>query len=217
MKTIHTDSGGMVGIGTHWQALSQQSWLVNQTSFIRTQQWLVLTMVNLVLFLVHGVDASSGPELQQSLEQQSTQVYYRNEVSKLAVGKYTVFFPLIWNGSDILHFGSDPSELENPASFADTQAAKQSLSSNVIVSIYSVRRRAMRLLTSRQQLMDNKFLCFQVWTHPSFQIYREPVWHIDHLEALFNLFVKFHFPQVFPLASLKVKQPIKWEQSSPPS
>lgn len=52
-------------------------------------------MVNLVLFLVHGVDASSGPELQQSLEQQSTQVYYRNEVSKLAVGKYTVFFPLI--------------------------------------------------------------------------------------------------------------------------
>lgn len=56
-------------------------------NFIRTQQWLVLTMVNLVLFLVHGVDASSGPELQQSLEQQSTQVYYRDEVSKLAVGK----------------------------------------------------------------------------------------------------------------------------------
>ena len=37
--------------------------------------------------------------------------------------------------SDVLHFGSDPSELENPASFADTQAAKQSLSSKVIVSI----------------------------------------------------------------------------------
>lgn len=37
--------------------------------------------------------------------------------------------------SDVLRFGSDPSELEKPASFADTQAAKQSLSSNVMVSI----------------------------------------------------------------------------------
>lgn len=42
-------------------------------------------------------------------------------------------------------------------------------------------------------------------THPSFQINREPIWHIDHLEPLFNLFIKLHFPQVFTLASLKVK------------
>lgn len=36
-------------------------------------------MVHLILFFVHGVDASSGPELQQSLEQQSTQVHYKDE------------------------------------------------------------------------------------------------------------------------------------------
>lgn len=42
-------------------------------------------------------------------------------------------------------------------------------------------------------------------THPSFQINREPVWHVDHLESLFNLLVKLHFPQVLPLASLEVK------------
>lgn len=41
--------------------------------------------------------------------------------------------------------------------------------------------------------------------HPCFQINREPVWHIDHLESLFNLLVKLHFPQVFTLASLEVK------------
>ena len=33
------------------------------------------------------------------------------------------------------HLGSDASGLENPASLADTQAAKQSLSSSVMVSI----------------------------------------------------------------------------------
>lgn len=37
----------------------------------------ILTVVHLVLFLVHGVDASSGPELQQSLEQQPPQVHYK--------------------------------------------------------------------------------------------------------------------------------------------
>lgn len=42
-------------------------------------------------------------------------------------------------------------------------------------------------------------------THPSFQINREPIWHIDHLEALFNLFVKFNLPQVFALTCLQVK------------
>lgn len=56
----------------------------------------ILTVVHLVLFLVHGVDASSGPELQQSLEQQSTQVHCKDDraitVSKLAVMRYTVSF-----------------------------------------------------------------------------------------------------------------------------
>lgn len=44
------------------------------------------------------------------------------------------------NQKKLLHLGSDPSELEKPASFADTQAAKQSLSSNVMVSICGKRK-----------------------------------------------------------------------------
>lgn len=43
-------------------------------------------------------------------------------------------------------------------------------------------------------------------THPSFQVNREPIWHVDHLETLFNLFVKLHFPQVFALTGLGGKQ-----------
>lgn len=38
------------------------------------------------------------------------------------------------------HFGSDPSGLLKPASFAETQAAKQSLSSKVIVNICQKRQ-----------------------------------------------------------------------------
>lgn len=33
------------------------------------------TVVDFVLFLVHGVDASSGPEFQESLKQQAAQVH----------------------------------------------------------------------------------------------------------------------------------------------
>lgn len=40
-------------------------------------------MVHLVLFLVHGVDSGSGPELQQSLKQQSAQVHCKGEKSAL--------------------------------------------------------------------------------------------------------------------------------------
>lgn len=95
----------------------------------------ILTVVHFVLFLVHGVDASPGPELQESLEQQPAQVHFKDggadEVSSDASGQPTVKRDRF----TILRFGSDPSELENPASFAETQAAKQSLSSNVMVSI----------------------------------------------------------------------------------
>lgn len=93
-------------------------------------------MVHFVLFLVHGVDAGAGPKFQESLKQQPTKVHYKgggDNGSTLAGmhqknGSMRAFFTLV-------RFGSDPSELENPASLADTQAAKQSLSSNVMVSI----------------------------------------------------------------------------------
>lgn len=49
----------------------------------------ILTVVHLILFLVHGVDASSGPELQQSLKQQSTQVHYKDDKSN---DSYTASF-----------------------------------------------------------------------------------------------------------------------------
>lgn len=39
----------------------------------------LLTMVHLVLFFVHGVDASPGPELQQSLQQQSAKVHCKDK------------------------------------------------------------------------------------------------------------------------------------------
>lgn len=42
---------------------------------------------------------------------------------------------------DHSRFGSEPSGLVNPASLAETQAAKQSLSSSVIVSIYTATNR----------------------------------------------------------------------------
>lgn len=42
-------------------------------------------------------------------------------------------------------------------------------------------------------------------THASFQINREPIWHIDHLEPLLNLLVKLHLPQVFTLTGLRAK------------
>lgn len=44
-----------------------------------------------------------------------------------------------------------------------------------------------------------------VLAHPSFQINREPIWHIDHLEALLNFFIKLHFAQVFTLTGLRIK------------
>ncbi len=44
-------------------------------------------------------------------------------------------------------------------------------------------------------------------THPCFEIYREPVGHIDHLEPLFNFFIKVHFTQVFPLTCLQNTEP----------
>lgn len=96
-------------------------------------------MVHLVLFLVHGVDSGSGPELQQRLEQQSSQVHYRDEGAHKqwcyhVLPLFNRNLHMKWDY--ILHFGSDPSELENPASLADTQAAKQSLSSSVMVSIW---------------------------------------------------------------------------------
>lgn len=112
----------------------------------------LLTVVHLVLFFVHGVDTSSGPELQQSLEQQSPQVHCKEEWSESDVMlKLKLFNMNLHIKRDILHFGSDPSELEKPASFAETQAAKQSLSSKVIVSIYWKRAEQ-----SRHYEMDKK-------------------------------------------------------------
>lgn len=94
-------------------------------------------MVDFILFLVHRIDASSGPELQQSLKQQSAQVYCGDKEEDDTNDPTRDDR----RGKDLcgsfLHFGSDPSELEKPASFADTQAAKQSLSSSVMVSICS--------------------------------------------------------------------------------
>lgn len=123
--------------------------------------------------------------------------------------------------SDILHLGSDPSELENPASFADTQAAKQSLSSSVMVSIYLAQYKRTHSYETptpgsgtswkTSQLLRQMTFSRISWfrTYPGFQINREPIWHIDHFEALFDLFIKLHFPQVFTLASLKVKKKTK--------
>lgn len=45
----------------------------------------------------------------------------------------------------------------------------------------------------------------KVSTHPSFQINREPIWHVDHLEPLLNFFIKLHFAQVFTLTGLRAK------------
>lgn len=67
-------------------------------------------------------------------------------------------------------------------------------------------RQLTRVREKSQLLKQMRSSCITRFvTHPSFQINREPVWHIDHFEALFNLFIKLHFPQVFTLASLKVK------------
>lgn len=87
-------------------------------------------MVHLVLLLVHGINPSPGPELQQSLKQKASQVHCGRQISHESTN-----ITLKTEKDMDLHFGSDPSELEKPASFADTQAAKQSLSSKVIVSI----------------------------------------------------------------------------------
>lgn len=115
----------------------------------------------------------------------------------------------------LVRFGSDPSELENPASLADTQAAKQSLSSNVMVSICPIKPKQQRRTITAGSIfffLKKKAHRVRAGTHPSFQINGEPVWHVDHLESLFNLLVKLHLPQVLPLASLEVK----YEMSSPP-
>lgn len=107
-----------------------------------------LTMVHLILLLVHGVDAGSGPELQERLEQQPPQVHCKMG-KQLRWGVVQVTSKQ--TRSEILHFGSDPSELENPASFADTHAAKQSLSSSVMVSIFGKREPTMRVNSAQTQ------------------------------------------------------------------
>lgn len=181
-------------------------------------------MVHLILFLIHWVDACSGPELQQGLQQQSTQVHCRGGNSLNIKGFFYNHMEIKCDYSDILHFGSDPSELEKPASFADTQAAKQSLSSRVMVSIYSApyKGEAAQLWDANTRLRKTfwagnhknntaadrweSFCISKFRTYPSLQINGEPIWHIDHLEALFNLFIKLHFPQVFTLASLEIKK-----------
>lgn len=66
--------------------------------------------------------------------------------------------------SDVIHFGSDPSELENPASFADTQAAKQSLSSSVIVSIYPKQYQGAEWKIKLEKHMNQFYTVFPVWT-----------------------------------------------------
>lgn len=51
-----------------------------------------------------------------------------------------------------------------------------------------------------------------VGAHPCFQIYREPVWHIDHLETFLYFLIKFHLPQVLNLACLgqNTKAMVEW-------
>lgn len=55
--------------------------VVEVLGFFLSQQLVkcLLTVVHLVLFFVHGVDASPGPELQQCLQQQSAQVHYKDK------------------------------------------------------------------------------------------------------------------------------------------
>lgn len=51
----------------------------------------LLTMVHLVLFFIHGVDSSPGPELQQSLQQQSTQVHCKDKY-EITASVFHIYF-----------------------------------------------------------------------------------------------------------------------------
>lgn len=53
---------------------------------------------------------------------------------------------------------------------------------------------------------DIKTTYLGVVSHPSFQVYWEPVWHIHHFKSLLNFFFKIDFPQVFNFTCLYTKR-----------
>lgn len=50
---------------------------------------------------------------------------------------------------------------------------------------------------------------FRVVSHPSFQVYGEPVWHIHHFKSLLNFFFKIYFPKVFNFTCLYIKRNVQ--------
>lgn len=46
------------------------------------------------------------------------------------------------------------------------------------------------------------------WPHPEFEVHREPVMNINHLEPLLDLLLKVHFAQVLYQPCLKVRQDV---------